>query len=279
LHKATEFVEHAHAARKQLKAVSQMAYDIRRMARTIHKLENVAKQGGNVGLKGAAALERARSAFAAATAEFNLERTKVQAANKVLQEYKAAQSLPKGWAAVRAGQAAGKLEAALSSSRVGGKLLTAGRIVSSKGFTRGLVVVGAAAEGVASYADSTAQTKAGKSANAALGAGLGALSMANPYVAAADVVAPKGYKLSELFHGTAGVVTAFGETLSSHERTREGILLFDTKPIDDFHKRSMEGHYGKVLQAASEAGEYWANKGIAGGMHEFVESLHWWVNH
>jgi hypothetical protein len=249
------------------------------MHRTIGALEHAAKQGGRVGAKAAMELQKARIAYAVATAEFASERAKVQAAQGVLGEYKAAQSGFRGWAGARAGEAAMRLEAALSSSRIGSKLLTAGRIVSSKTFVNSLVYVGAALEGVASYADSVAETQAGKIANAALGAGSGALTMLNPYVAIGDVLAPKGYKLSELYHGGAGAVTALGEAVFRYDRTKEGVLIFDTRPLDAFHQRSMEGDYGKVLQAASEAGEYWADKGISGGLLEFADSVKWWLSH
>jgi hypothetical protein len=51
---------------------------------------------------------------------------------------------------------------------------------------------------VASYADSTAQTTGGKWANAGTGAATGALTMIKWRAAAADVLLPKGYKLSEV---------------------------------------------------------------------------------
>jgi len=38
-----------------------------------------------------------------------------------------------------------------------------------------------------------------------------------------------------------------------------------TLAIHAFHKRSINGSYGKVLQAASEAGEDWGKKGFNGG--------------
>jgi len=41
----------------------------------------------------------------------------------------------------------------------------------------------------------------------------------------------------------------------------------------------MQGAYGKVMVAASEAGEYWANKGVRGGLREFQNALSWWVSH
>jgi hypothetical protein len=43
--------------------------------------------------------------------------------------------------------------------------LTTGRVVASKPFTRGLIVIGAGLEAVAGYADSPAQATAGKGAN------------------------------------------------------------------------------------------------------------------
>ena len=74
--------------------------------------------------------------------------------------------------------------------------------------------------------------------------------MANPWVAGADLVVHKGYKPSDLFNGTADELTAIGES----------VALRDMKPLDELHKRSMEGAHGKVLQAASEAGEFWSGK-------------------
>jgi hypothetical protein len=40
-----------------------------------------------------------------------------------------------------------------------------------------------------------------------------------------------------------------------------------------FHERSKRGDYGKVMQASSEAGDYWANKGLKGGLSEFFEAV------
>lgn len=270
LGEAAEYVEHVKAAAKLSKTHGQMAFDLRRMARGIAKLENVAKEGGARGAKASQQLSRARTAFRAAQSEFEAERPAVNAAQELLRESKVLSRGAQGEALLKLGEAAGRLEAALNTSRVGSKLLTVGRITTSKNFTHGLVVVGAACEGVSSYADSTARTFGGKAANAVLGAGSGALTMlANPYVGAADLAAPDGYKLSQLYHGGAGAVSALGE----------GILTNDSRAMDDFHRRSMQGHYGKVIQAASEAGEYWANKGIGGGLREFVDAVHWWVSH
>jgi hypothetical protein len=259
---------HADAAKKLLKTHSQMAYDLRRMRQGIAKLQNVAKQGGARGAKAAESLPKAQEAYKLANLAFEKERPTVNAARGLLKEAQAVRAGVRGAAAAKVGQAVVKLEAALRGSAVGEKLLAVGSITTSKPFVRGLVVVGAAAEGVASYIDSTAETTTGKVANAALGAGSGALLMANPWVAGADVLAPQGYKPSEVYHGGAAAVTAIGE----------GLLKNDSKAMDNFHKRSMEGSYGKVLQAASEAGEFWAEKGVAGGLKEFTDALRWWLS-
>jgi hypothetical protein len=290
LHHAIEYVKHVQAAATLLKTHGQMAYDLRRMARGIAKLENVAKEGGARGVKAAQQLNKARPALRAAQSEFEAERAAVRAANEALREFKLLQrgiaanaadakvlATLKAAALVKLGEAAAKLETSLAASRVGSKLLTVGRIISSKTFVRSLVIVGSALEAVASYMDSTARTTGGKVFNTALGAGGGALTMANPWVAIADWAAPNGYKLSEVYHGGAGAVTAF----------TEGWLTHDTRAMDEFHKRSMQGHYGKVMQAASEAGVYWAEKGIPGGLSgfvhdfsfiEFFHAVNWWTN-
>ncbi len=272
---ASEFIAHAAhvqshvgAARKLLKAHSQMAYDLARMHRRIFALQNAATKGGDAGLQAAAVLGRASRAYDSAYLAFEKERPAVNAARVFLEESKVARAGLRGAAAVKLGQTAVKFETALRESTIGAKLLTVGKITASKTFVRSLVVVGAAMEGIASYADSTADTTTGKVANAALGAGAGALVMANPLVAGADAIAPEGYKLSEVYHGGAAAVTAIGE----------GVLKNDSRAMDNFHKRSMEGGYGKVMQAASEAGEFWANKGVAGGLKEFAEAVKWWVN-
>jgi hypothetical protein len=275
---------HVLAAAKMLRVHSQMAGDLKRMRRALRALENVAKDGGRKGAKARQALIKANEAFRAAQTEFEAEGRAAKAANEVLQETTLLRRSLKGRAiakignTLKVGEAAIKLEKALNASRAGRLLLKTGRVISSKAFVRGLIVVGAAVEAVESYVDSPAQTTGGRVANAALGAGAGALTMANPYVAIVDLVAPKGYKPGEHFHGTADAVTAIGE----------GVFTGDIRAMDEFHKRSMQGDYGRVMKAASAAGEYWADKGIGGGLKEFAHefsfkefghAIIWWVSH
>jgi hypothetical protein len=269
LHHWGGYAKQIQAAQKLAKAHCQMAFDLRRMARGVAVIERLAKQGGAAGANAVAQLTKARSALTAAREAFASERRSVAVAEQLLRGAAASRGTSQGILVLQIGQLSAKFTAVLSGSRVGAALLTAGRISASKPFVRGLIVVGAALEGVAAYKESTAQTQGGKLTNAALGAGGGALTMVNPYVAVADLVAPRGYKLSEVYRGGAGALSSIGEAL----------LTDDTRAMDEFHRRAMQGAYGKVMVAASEAGEYWALKGVRGGLREFKDSLLWWVSH
>ncbi len=271
-HLAGKYASNLEAARKILRAHSQMANDLRRMNRAMIALANQAKQGGKVGPAAAARFSAAKDSYAAAQSAFKSEKAAASAANAVFREFHsiqgAAQSASSNARLLKFGETVAKFESALQGSTVGRGLLSTGKIVSSKAFVKGLVVVGAALEGFRSYVDTPTKTTGGKVANTALGAAGGALVMANPLVAVGDFVLPEGFKLSEIFHGSAAVFSSIGEAA----------ITSDTRALDAFHKRSMNGSYGKVLQAASEAGEYWDKKGLSGGMKEFVDSLKWWVS-
>ena len=268
-----KYLKEVQASAKLIKTHAQMAYDLRRMRAGIAKLQQAAARGGKLGIEAGKKLSQAKQVLAAAEEAFAAERSAVRAAHEFASKYKAFKSTVVGGAKLGLGQpianAAERLEMALRTSRVGRELLKSGRILKSEPFIRGLVIVGTALQGIVSYLDSTAKTTAGKGVSAALGAGAGYLIMRNPYVAAGDMLAPKDYKLSEIYSGGVTAVVAIGE----------GLLTSDTEAMDEFHRRSMQGHYGKVMQAASEAGEFWNKKGIVGGLTEFAEGVRWWVSH
>jgi hypothetical protein len=150
---------------------------------------------------------------------------------------------------------------------MGRTLLLTGRVVIHPGFQKATLVVGVALAGVIAYVDSPAQTQAGKVTNAALGAGTGAMTMMHPGVLVVDLFAPQGYKPSEHFQGTAAAVAVVGE----------GVLTGNTQAMDLFHQKSKRGDYGKLMQASSEAGEYWAEKGVAQGLKEFAQEFWDWL--
>lgn len=254
IHHAAEYAKHLEAARKLTTTHSQMAVQLRKMSTGITKLQNVVKNGG--GPKAVAKLAEARQAYAAAQAAFAEEKAAVAAASELVAANKAVQAGAKGRAMLRLGQAAKAFEVALQGSRIGRLLLSTGRILAHPAFAKSMMVLGAIFSGIHGWMDSNATTTGGRVANAGLDAAGGALIMANPIVAGADFIAPEGYKLSEVYHGGAGAVSAIGE----------GLVTGDTRSMDKFHTRSKKGDYGKVMQAASEAGDYWAEHGVVGGL-------------
>jgi hypothetical protein len=209
-----------------------------------------------------------RKNYHSAWLTFNSERSTVSAARSFLHETRLAALTFGGRNAQRIGAYAARFERALLTSRVGRSLLLpAGRIAASKPFMSALVVAGAVVEAGNAYFDSRAESQSGKVLNGAL-AGIGQAGiMASGPLAVADLVMPKGYKPSEVIRATANVATAGYEYLRLH----------DTKPLDDFHRRSMAGAHSKVFQAASEAGAYWSKHGVTGTMREFADSVRWWV--
>jgi hypothetical protein len=266
LEHATEYVRHCEAAAKMLKAHAQMAFDLRRMHKSIATLEHMAQRTRHDG-ELLQRLEKAKAAVRAAESEFKAEGPAANAAARVLEELARLKKGAAGQGVAKLGELAGALEGVLGASRIGRTLLTIGRITASKTFVNGLVVVGTLCDAAWSYSDSTATTRGGKLVNGLLGGASGALIQKNRWVAAADLVTPKGYKLSEIYHAGAGAITAIGDSA----------VTKDSKAMDEFHRRSMQGYYGKVIQVASEAGEFWADKSIAGGLKEFVVAVHWWV--
>lgn len=250
-----------------MRAHSDMAWDLKLMRRGMRSIENVATQTKSA--KALAKLAEVKAAYAEAEAVFKADRAATAAASKLIETSRAAARAARGFAwakgaaTAKVGAALTKFEQALEGSAMGRGVLQAGKFVTNPKVVKGLIIVGAAFEGIAGWIDSNAQTTGGKAANAVLAAGGGALVMANPLVAGADVIAPKGYKLSEVYQGTAGALSSIGEGLWEHDETA----------MAQFHERSKAGDYGKVMQAASEAGDFWAEKGLTGGLSEFVDAV------
>ena len=165
------------------------------------------------------------------------------------------------WKAV--GPAVGKLVSLLERGRAASKLFAAIRKLSSPWVGRTLIAVSAVLDGINAYETSQNRTETGRIADATVTGASGALVVANPLTAIADVVLPKDYKLSTMYRGGSGAVTALGE----------GLLTGDTSAMESFHEASKRGEYGKVMQLSSEAGDYWAEHGIVGGLKEFGSAL------
>jgi hypothetical protein len=263
---AADFAKHQAAARATLDTDARMTHDLRLMRRNLRSVESQLKNGG--GAKATAKLAEARTALEVAAAEGATVHASVADANQLLRKYERAKAGARGAAMARLGGAAAALEASLQASQVGRGLLAAGRVVSSKAFVNGLMAVGAAMDTVAAHQDSPNTTTGGRAANAALAGGGGALVMAHPAVGVADALVPEDYKLSQVYRGGAAALSAIGE----------GVVTGDTRGMDAVHERSKAGEYGKVMKTASEAGDYWAEKGITGGLAEFADAVTWWLS-
>lgn len=248
---------------------------LKTMRKAIRKYENVVKNTqGPRGVKAAQEMAKVKSAYQTALAAYNEEKAAVRAANQFLREFeKVRAALAKvpitgaGRKVIDIGKSlaphAQRLTVALKATTAGRASLSAGRVVARPAFKKGLTVLAAASEGIISYLDSPAETEAGKVANGLTGAAAGVLPMLNVPVAIADAVAPSGYKPTEHFRGTAASVTVIAESM----------ITGDIEGLDNFHKKSLKGEYGVVMQASSEAGDYWAKHGIVGGLELFWDAL------
>lgn len=132
---------------------------------------------------------------------------------------------------------------------------------------KALSVAGPVLNGVAQYGESTAQTKTGKAVNA-LGAGVvdGVLTKAVPVVAAVDAAASLLLPDSVMKKTGGGINGTLNTSVRVITTTAEGLITGDTRGMEAFHEKSKKGDYGVVFQAASEAGDYWAQHGVVGGL-------------
>jgi hypothetical protein len=256
-----------------------MARELRFLKRSLLKLEHVRDQsvGQNVARSEAVSKQIAglKAAYAAAESSYKAEQPAVRAANQFLRAAKVATRTGKGRALLALGKAASRFEVALKTTAAGRKLLGIAKFVSTPAFAHGVMAVGAAVEAVGGYVESPATTTAGKGVNAVLAGGGGALVMANPAVAVADLLLPHGYKPSEHYRGTAAGAATLGE--AAVQSILEGPASVSTAGMEDFHERSKSGHYGHVMQLSSEAGDYWADEGIIGGVQDFAHDFWEWL--
>jgi len=121
--------------------------------------------------------------------------------------------------------------------------------------------------GVWQYGESTSTTTAGKTINA-IGAGAvdGVLTKAVPVVAAVDAAASLVLPESVMKKAGGGIGGTLNTSVRAITTVGEGLVTGDTRGMENFHEKSVKGDYGVVFQAASEAGEYWAEHGVVGGL-------------
>ncbi|MFI7741406.1 hypothetical protein [Kocuria rhizosphaericola] len=270
------------------RAISSLLADAQQLRKKARALSNrIAHSGG--GAKVAAELAKVEAEIlrverlvveqrAALRAAQNAMKTEAAAASGLLARIKQLmghEGVAKEKAAGRLWQVVGKhiapringLLRLLEASASGTKLLAVLSRLRSPWVGRVLIGAAALLEGVSAYLTTRNRTGAGKFADAALTAGSGALVVANPATALADVFLPKDYKLSTMYRGGSGAITSLGE----------GLITGDTSAMESFHEASKRGEYGKVMQVSSEAGDYWAEHGVVGGLKSFGRELWDWL--
>ena len=109
--------------------------------------------------------------------------------------------------------------------------------------------------------DGPTTTTVGTTTNAVLTGALTVGISKVPPLVIADAIT--GGEVSDHYKGTASVITV----------TAEGLITGDTTGMESFHEKSKNGEYGTIMREASEAGDYWAEKGVVGGLKEFGSAV------
>lgn len=133
-----------------------------------------------------------------------------------------------------------------------------------KGST-GLSALGAGATAVGQGMSSSAETWIGKITS---GGAAGAFSWAtrsNPYVFAGDMLG--------MATGLDGPSTIMNSSFESIVVTGEGLISGSTRGMESLHQRQLNGEWGGVFKAAAEAGDFWADHGVVGGLGMFWDEV------
>ena len=127
---------------------------------------------------------------------------------------------------------------------------------------RALTAVSAVATAIDQYDQSPASSSVAKVGDAALASGASVLfGAAMPLTAAADAVSG-GHVSKHL-----------GASMSAVAAAVEGLATGDTQSMEAFQRRARAGEYNGVFKAAVEAGEYWADNGIATTLKDFAREV------
>lgn len=161
--------------------------------------------------------------------------------------------------ATQAHRAAANLEtAALRTANTSARIHTA---------SSALNVAGGVLTGVSQYQNSNAQSTAGRTVSAT---GAGSLAVAvgarHPYLAAADAAA-------SLLGSPETPSNVLNRSVDTIATVGEGLITGDTRGMESLHQRNLRGDHGPVFQAAAEAGEFWAEHGIVGGLRQFGDAV------
>lgn len=148
--------------------------------------------------------------------------------------------------------------AAARTTRTASRLQTTGRVLG---------VAGGALTAVEQGANSSAQTDAGRViSGTAAGTASYALGASHPYLAAADAVAT-------LAGAPDTPSTILNSSIDTLVTVGEGVVTGDSRGVESLHQRNLSGENGPVFQAAAEAGDFWAERGVMGGLSDFGDAV------
>lgn len=111
---------------------------------------------------------------------------------------------------------------------------------------------------------SSAETWLGKITSGGA-AGAFALGVNNPYVAAAD--------MAGLALGLDGPSQIMNSSFESIVVTTEGLITGSPAGMSNLHQRQLAGEWGPLFREAAEAGDFWAEHGVVGGMGMFWDAV------
>jgi len=258
-----KFQQNAYSQAKTVaKNHSNTASQLKVMRRKMRGLENFVANGG--GVEAQKRLVAAKTEYQAAHKAWVANKPLAAEANAFVKNNP---QLKNGGLVTSSTKGAQRFKALLNNSAMGRKVVGGFKVLTNPRVTKGLAILGGSLDAMSAYKNSTNRTTEGKVLNGGL-AGLGNIAVtANPVGAVADLVLPEGYRPSDITRGGATALSAMAE----------GVVTGDERAAADFHERSKRGDFGAVMKQASESGDYWAEKGIAGGLSEFGSELKDWV--
>jgi hypothetical protein len=253
---SAKFQQHAYSHARTVGAGhSQTAVQLRKMKGKLQKLENAVKNGA--GPKAQKQLAAGRAEYKAAKGAWTANKPLAAEANAFMKNNSGLKSGGSNPSKVAKGSE--RFYKALKASQTGRRVLSGLKVITNPRVTKGLAILGGGLDAVSAYKNSTNRTTEGKVLNGTL-AGLGNIAItANPIGAVADLLAPEGYRPSDITRGGSSAISAMVE----------GAVTGDLRAAQDFHTRSVGGDYGKVMQTASESGAYWAKHGVGNTLKNF----------
>ena len=131
-------------------------------------------------------------------------------------------------------------------------------------YNTGLAVIGAGANGINQGLNADATSTTGKVLTGVGATGISfAASKLHPGVAAVDL-ATGGAVSQNLNNGVNAPITII-----------DGLATGNSEGMENLHQENLRGDNGVIAREAAEAGDFWAEKGVSGGLREFGDAVNY----